>query len=428
MQTPSTRTFKGYWCLPSAPDKEVAGILTIALDGRSVLELMGSFARNEDLFLDLRHEDSIWGRCYDEQNKGNKITLLDCYSSYSINFDLGFPLVRYSSRCALIGTHILSENAPIFSRAILHFNGLTEWCPPGTVRSAHGDNSMTVSVDTTRGESSILASQELNDGIIVNLLKGASYYTDQYKYSIEPESLLEVKKEGISLKQLIDVSGRFEEFLSFATLCPLEHSRITLFSEQEVQVFGHGNKHHRPIELVTRLVINNPNVDFKPHTFLFKYRDITADFGAIFERYYSNTSIKQIWNNMLDSLEKKRIFTSNDFLIVVQAVDGFSQRFRKEADFLVQIRALRDEFRDIDKLVLTDKDLNSIRGSRHYYSHILKLDEKEKKQAVDGKDLYILTDKLRILLICCLLSFLGMDKERINDLLNHCHNPLLQTE
>lgn len=428
MQIPNPRVYKGYWCLPSTPDKEVAGILTIAPDGKSVLELMGSFVENNDLFLDLGHEDSIWGRCYDEQNKGNKITLLDCYSSYSINFGLGFPLLRYSSRCALIGTHIISEDTPLFTRAILHFDGLTEWCPPGTVSSLHNDNSITVSVDTTRGESSILASQMLNDGIIVNLLKGASYSTNQYKYSIEPESLLEVKKEGLSLKQLIGVSSRFEEFLSFATLCPLEHSRIALFSEQEVQILDKGRKHYHPIELVTRLGVNNTNRQFKPHTFLFKYRDIQSDFGAMFERYYSNTSIKQIWSNMLDSLEEKRIFTSNDFLIVVQAVDGFSQRFRKEAEFLAQIQALRDEFIGVDKLILTDKDLFSTRGSRHYYSHILKLDEKEKKQAVDGKELYVLTEKLRVLLICCLLSFLGMDNVRINDLLNNCHKSLLQVE
>ena len=89
---------------------------------------------------------------------------------------------------------------------------------------------------------------------------------------------------------------------------------------------------------------------------------------------------------------------------------------------------MRDEFIGVDKLILTDKDLFSTRGSRHYYSHILKLDEKEKKQAVDGKELYVLTEKLRVLLICCLLSFLGMDNVRINDLLNNCHNSLLQVE
>ena len=113
-------------------------------------------------------------------------------------------------------------------------------------------------------------------------------------------------------------------------------------------------------------------------------------------------------------------------MIVVQAIDGFSLRFREETNFLAQIRALRDEFKDIKKLSLTDEDLLVIRGSRHYYSHILKMDQKEKKQVADGMELFNITEKLRILLICCLLSFLGMDNERINALLNNCHNSLLQ--
>lgn len=419
------RLYKGYWFLPSNPDKEVAGILSIEADGKSVLELMGSFGVI-DLSINLPREHAIWGRCYDNQKKGYRITILDSFASYSINFGLGFPLVRYSGGSVLIGIHILSEEDQSFSRSLVHFPALTEWCPPGTVHSVHKHNSITVAVDTTRGEGAVLSSLALDNGTVVNLLKGASYTTDQYKYVIEPESLLEIKKEGISVRRVFAIVRQFEEFLSFATLCPLEHSRIVLFSEQEVQVMDNGERYYHSIELVTRLEITNPSLDFKPHTFLFRYRDVESDFADLFKRFYSSAPIKQIWDNMLDSLENKRIFTSNDFLIVVQAIDGFSLRFREETNFLAQIRALRDEFKDIKKLSLTDEDLLVIRGSRHYYSHILKMDQKEKKQVADGMELFNITEKLRILLICCLLSFLGMDNERINALLNNCHNSLLQ--
>ena len=49
-------------------------------------------------------------------------------------------------------------------------------------------------------------------------------------------------------------------------------------------------------------------------------------------------------------------------------------------------------------------------------------------QVANNMELYELTKKLQILLICCLLSFLGMDNARINNLLNHCHNSLLWSE
>jgi hypothetical protein len=37
---------------------------------------------------------------------------------------------------------------------------------------------------------------------------------------------------------------------------------------------------------------------------------------------------------------------------------------------------------------------------------------------VDGIDLIILTKKLRILLVCCILNFIGIDNEKINEIFN----------
>ena len=230
----------------------------------------------------------------------------------------------------------------------------------------------------------------------------------------------------MTARQVLSIARRLEEFFSFAALCPLAHDGITLFSEQEVQELEDGEKYYHPINMITKLEDSTFGTEIKPHSILLKYRDIASDFGQMFKRYYSDPAIKQIWANMLAGLERKRVFTSNDFLNVAQAVDGFSLRFREKTTFLAQLQALKEEFSVIDKLTLTDEDLIAVRGSRHYYSHILRLDEKEKKQAVDGMELYKLTEKLRILLICCLLSFLGMDNVRINSLLNHCYNSLLR--
>ena len=87
---------------------------------------------------------------------------------------------------------------------------------------------------------------------------------------------------------------------------------------------------------------------------------------------------------------------------------------------------MRDEFKDICQIKLTDDDLKCARGSRDYYSHILKLEKKAKKNALEGAKLYDLTRKLRVLLVCCALSFLGMDNQKINGLLNKCDNSILR--
>ena len=87
---------------------------------------------------------------------------------------------------------------------------------------------------------------------------------------------------------------------------------------------------------------------------------------------------------------------------------------------------LRDEFLGIDKMTLTDADLKAATGSRHYYSHILKLEKKQDKSALDGIELYTLTKKLRVLLFCCVLNFLGLSNDRINEMLNSCNAPIVR--
>ena len=87
---------------------------------------------------------------------------------------------------------------------------------------------------------------------------------------------------------------------------------------------------------------------------------------------------------------------------------------------------LLEEFKDIKKLKLTDTDLEAANGSRNYYSHILKLEKKEDKHALEGWELFDLTKKLRVLLICCVLNFMGMDNDKINQLLNKSSNDFLR--
>lgn len=161
------------------------------------------------------------------------------------------------------------------------------------------------------------------------------------------------------------------------------------------------------------------------YDYLFKYDDISVTFEDMFKKIRSDKNIMQIINNLIDSIEKKRVFTSNDFLVVIQALDGFSIRFRKEGGFLKQLTNLRDEFKDIKRVSLTDADLKAAKESRHYYSHILKFENKEIKNVLDGWGLYDLTKKLRVLLICCVLNHMGLDHTKINQLLNKSSNAIL---
>ena len=422
------RIYKGYWWLPSEPEEQIAGALAIDSRGNVKLELYGCFGPADDyVIFDRKDDPVIYGRCYTPDSKMTDVSLIGCSSALTLNFSENtFPLTRYTCQYALIGIHCQKMEDAMFFKAHVDFKELAFWCPPKNVTFTMRDDSISVSIETEVDEKAPLASVDLDGGVKIQLKEGATYKPDYPKLYIDQSTYVEILKDDMNALLALSTSRMFERYLSVATLAPVEHGKIMLYSKQKSQELEGGKVIYHPIELVTYLYLDNVQDSYKQRDFLFQYADVAQDLGQILGKLYTDKSIAQIWSNLVDSLEKKRVFTSNDFLVVIQALDGFSIRFRKEQDFLPQLTALRDEFTDIKKLSLTDEDLKAARGSRDYYSHILKLQKKEKRNALEGWKLFDLTKKLRVLLICCVLNFMGMDNDKINQLLNKCENSLLR--
>ena len=60
-------------------------------------------------------------------------------------------------------------------------------------------------------------------------------------------------------------------------------------------------------------------------------------------------------------------------------------------------------------------DIEAVVDSRHYYSHFLPHSSKPKK--LEGFALVDQAKKLQMLLVCCVLSFIGFDNSLINAVL-----------
>ena len=422
-----SRVYKGYWWLPSISDDQVSGLLTIESDGHIVLELFGAFALEErGLSFDADFESVIWGRCYDENNHMTDISLFNCNSAITLNFSSTFPLTRYTCRYAFIGFHGSSIDEQLFFKASIDFDELVHWCPPHNVQMTCYKDKISFAVDILRNSDSVIASVDFNDGMQLNLIKGIACFPEYPETVIKQSTYLEVCKEAFSANYALLQARNFERFLSVAILKPVEHGTIRLFSRDCCQMPGETPIYH-PIEMIVPLYQPLQSLTIKrPYDFLFDFPKIEAEFNSLYTRFCSDKNISQIWDNLIVSLEKRRIYSSHDFLNVIQALDGFSIRYRRENGFEKQLISLRDEFLGIDKMTLTDADLKAATGSRHYYSHILKLEKKQDKSALDGIELYNLTKKLRVLLFCCVLNFLGLSNDRINEMLNSCNAPIVR--
>ena len=75
------------------------------------------------------------------------------------------------------------------------------------------------------------------------------------------------------------------------------------------------------------------------------------------------------------------------------------------------------------QIINQSTDLEAIVHTRNYHSHLL---PQKSPKAVDGFELYDLTDELRKILICCILSYLGFTNHKIDELTQHSYNNLFQ--
>ena len=144
--------------------------------------------------------------------------------------------------------------------------------------------------------------------------------------------------------------------------------------------------------------------------------------------------IAPISGYLIDSLQRKNRFDVPDFLIIAQALDGYHKRFvnnknkgdclkakvidhqskgrDKPSQYEKDINVLLSQFNDVNCIQKCHINPKVLAHSRDKYSHLLL--DKDKPFAVDGWDLYWLTERCKVLLTCCILNLLGLTNEEIN--------------
>lgn len=230
------RCYKGYWWLPSEPEGQIAGTLTIDFKGNVKLELYGCFGPADDyVIFDRKDDPAIFGRCYTPDSKMTDVSLIGCSSALTLNFSYNtFPLTRYTCRYALIGIHCQKMEDALFFKAHVDFNELAFWCPPKNVTFTMRDDSVSVRIETKVDEKAPLASVELEGGVRILLKEGTTYKPDYPKLYIDQSTYLEVLKDDMNALLALSTSRMFERYLSVATLSPVEHGKILLYSNTSV--------------------------------------------------------------------------------------------------------------------------------------------------------------------------------------------------
>lgn len=424
---------KGYWYLPEKPDKTIAGILTYVPNESITLELIGSF-RDEKDFIDVFANNKKESVIYGITSDAKKTTLLNCFSQGSRNFSSPFSIIKYNCQYLIRGKHIQSLKEPSFFKADVLFPHLTHWCHPGALRNVYHFNdeekltTTTISFDVYDEKKNAINITKIDDNTELHLTKGVNYNCSHFLLNpqLEQYTSLEIRKqEDSSIEDYLSVIFPYEQFLSLATLEVAECSRILLYDRNIFQQLENGKRIYHMVELIyVQHETNNIQRKIPPLNFLFDYNTIEEEYPHIIRKWFvESEEIAPIRTHLIESIRSKAFFSSIDFLIVIQSLEGFCSRFRKEDTLSNILKNIIAEFSCIDKINSEDICIQEVVDSRHYYSHFM--DRNKKKHILDGKELFVLTYKLRKLLICCLLHFIGFDYSQINSIFNKSNNNIL---
>ena len=410
--TNNPQIYHGEWWVPAVadPDKrflchnpeqmmgnetKYIGTLTYYEDEDSTLELYQVPSNYRAKYY--HHNRVMWGR----DANGHIFTLLNVEMEKTNGVD--FTCTKFVVGIILIGEHILDTDDVRYNKCIVQFPYLRNWAFADSIDKSYAGTSVYYKA--------AINSQKLlecinKEGIWWRLLQRQATGRNSYDLTIEQITEFEIETMNpVSMWTLIHQTEEFAQFLS-----------IVLFCEQNPDGVKFVNKENGRVSFLLykkeKSVKPSDSVLIKFEAFKYKLPSMLSIWQTNFEK------MAPISGYLIESLQKKNRFDVPDFLIIAQALDGFHKRFVNKKDgkdiqkYKDQIEILLNQFKDVKVIEKCHIKSGILTDSRNYYSHLFP--DEEIKLAVEGEDLYWLTEKCKILLTCCILNMLGLTNEEIN--------------
>lgn len=329
----------------------------------------------------------------------------------------------------------MDEKALLGNNVRVEFDKLLFWCPPRLwdiedVTDENNQSFTQIKYPVNGSEATQLVQVEINDNLTLALRARTHVNFDINSFHVQQNTILDLRyKSDVSLNQILADIHLFNQFLVLATMQDVTTTSICIESEDSS-------------DAIKVFFITPPSWQSVENEFLLDDPRIDDNFQKIIRAWYhTDEAFKPIKDYFIDILRRKD-YSIAGFLQVIQAVDGYWQRFKdeeykrnnpeyakrnkwhiekekeKEVSLKTALEKLVDEFKDIPIIKDFQFNYKSIINTRHHYSHLLK-DGKKTDVMNEYKEFRTATKYLCALLVCCILEHLGVDKISIgNSLIN----------
>jgi len=415
---------------------------------RCGLELLGTLVDHHSS-KEIHEPDFILGYTTDSK----LITLYKSYE-YSRSFLSGIDTAKYTTNFVLIGDHFSSESEFVFDKIKGRFKNLDEWISEFGFKEVEPDlKNKKIKIDyELPSPINFIINEHLSGKLNFTFSAPMMRYT--HRATIEQKS--EVIFETDEPKPFFDTTDNlmlFQNFLTLGTFEPAYPISVWLSNKNRK------DREDENARIIQVELVYKPGFSYTEGKkkilweFLFNYRDIKPNFETIIQKWFSQKDkIDPVTNLLFDSFYHRTRFNENSFLNIVQALETFHRRFRKNeilpkdehkkrvSDIIASVAAdfkkwLQDRLNfsneptlhhrlveltnEVSNKTLTkiikDKEqfIKDTKNSRNYYTHY---DVSLEKKALRKTDLFLLTEKLRVLLIAIVLLETGFTDEQVDGL------------
>ncbi len=441
--------YEGLWFLPGNKEKQIYGTLTFDPKDDIVLELLGRLEeRNENR--KYHEQDFVLGL----SKEGKVITLYKAFESSRSVSSPGIETSTYSALYLIIGDHFETETEFRFTKITGRFKNLDSWI------SKYGFTNVALDPKNNKVDISYQSPLAINFRLNENLT-GALKFTfssprsKQIQYATIKQRA-QIYFESFSPKpffEILDDLMLFQNFLTLGTFEPTYPLAITLTNKERTELIG-AKTYDKVVEVLFVPGFKFSSVKRRSTwEFLFNFQDIENNFENLLKNWYSqNANIEPVTNLLFESFYQRGRFTENSFLNIVRALETFHRRFRKnevlpKLDHKKKIEEILNSAPSIHQSWLEErlnfsneptlrqrlfelvnevssKIITSVIGdkvqlikdaknSRNYYTHY---ELTIKNKALKHQQLFILTEKLRIILIVVILQETGFTQEQVEKL------------
>ena len=339
----------GYFWVEGQPDEKVWGILKVLENGKSSLELFGSFGASHPFATPRLAVGPI--RILGTTAKNGPVTLDDCFvvqQNTTVNIDV-FPNTEFLVSVVYSGAHFENEDI-IFSHVTFSVEGLDEWFYfNNRVFSSEGGPSGEMSLTFQPPES---ISVQLPKGFVLGFCMSASMNRGMFQQSISTTMEIQIKStEMRPFSEYMEVLRRVRNFLCFA----FDRTVSFTFIRGSRRQIDSGPSIGDVVKIYGPFDSNDwPKQDISIGWFFVSFEDLVSRIDDYLPRWLDGyDEYEPTFNLYFAVAENRYMHLEGQFIFLVQGIESLHRRSSSET------RMPNDEF----ELIINDI-LGSVPDSR----------------------------------------------------------------